>query len=468
MSCLFLNEGFSLCGLLGGESRQGNRLFRFLINLSAKEVSCWSNKKLPYQHKRTHIVSQFQSLGLRTNIMKAIDELGYKEPTPIQALAIPEILKGRDLFASAQTGTGKTAAFMLPIIHRLSEPQDMKAKKNAHKPSVLIVVPTRELAMQVAEEAKKFSKYLPHLKTVCIYGGVPYPIQRKALSGRYDILVATPGRLLDHMEQRRIDLSGISMLVLDEADRMLDMGFIDDVEQIASKTPPDRQTLLFSATLDKKIERISLKLQKDPLPIRIEADRSAERNIEQRLYYVDNIGHKMRILDHLIETTDFHQTIIFTSTISQADEIANILQEKGHTSGSLHGDMNQRQRTRTIDRLRKGLIRILVATDVAARGIDVSTLTHVINFDLPFQVENFIHRIGRTGRAGAKGTAISFATHREKGLVSQINKMLGKPLDCHTIEGMEPKMKAQPPRSRPGNRGGFFRKKNAKPGRFHR
>jgi len=411
--------------------------------------------------------------------MKAVDEMGYKVPTPIQAMAIPKILEGCDIFASAQTGTGKTAAFMLPIIHILSEQPETKEKKHANKPSILILVPTRELAMQVAEEAKKYSKHLPHLKTVCIYGGVPYPIQRRALSSRYDILVATPGRLLDHMEQKRIDLSQIKLFVLDEADRMLDMGFIDDVEHIASTTPQERQTLLFSATLDRKMQRISQKLQKTPVEIRIEADRTAEKNIEQRLYYVDNISHKMRLLEHLIDTIEFNQTIIFTSTICQADEIANHLHEKGHQADSLHGDMNQRQRTRTIDRVRRGDIRILVATDVAARGIDISTLSHVINFDLPFQVENFIHRIGRTGRAGAKGTAISFATYREKNLVLQINKLMGKPLECYTIEGMEPQKKDQSrgaprPGGRPGNRFGarsdsrpggrapFFRKKDSR------
>jgi superfamily II DNA/RNA helicase len=414
-------------------------------------------------------VSLFTSLGLNSKIMKAVDEMGYKEPTPIQTLAIPKILEGADLFASAQTGTGKTAAFMLPIINLLAD----QPEKKTNKPSILILVPTRELAMQVADEAKKYTKYLPNVKTICIYGGVPYPIQRRSLSSRYDILVATPGRLLDYMEQKRIDLSCIKLLVLDEADRMLDMGFIDDVEQIAANTPTDRQTLLFSATLDRKMQRISQKLQKNPFEIQIQGDRSAEKNIEQRLYYVDNLSHKMRLLEHLLETVDFNQTIVFTSTIVQADEIANVLYEKGHQSGSLHGDMNQRQRTKTIDKMRRGDLRILVATDVAARGIDISTLTHVINFDLPMQAENFIHRMGRTGRAGAKGIAISFATYRENHLVSQINKMLGKPLDCHTIEGMEPQKKDASRRFNPGNPGGnrggsFPRKRDSKASPFPR
>lgn len=409
-------------------------------------------------------MQNFSQFGLNNSIMKAIEEMGYKEPTPIQAQAIPQILNRSDVCASAQTGTGKTAAFMLPSIHLVTT-----NVTKSNKPSILILVPTRELAMQVAEEAKKYSKYLPNVKTVCIYGGVPYPIQKRALSKRYDILVATPGRLLDHMEQNRIDLSNIQLLILDEADRMLDMGFIGDVEHIASCTPKNRQTLLFSATLDKKIIRVSQKLQKTPVEIRIEQDRAAEKNIDQQLYYVDDRTHKMQILEHLLNTLEFTQTVVFTSTISQADELSTFLYEKGHRSGSLHGDMNQRQRSRTIDKVRQGNIRILVATDVAARGLDISTVSHVINFDLPYQVENFIHRIGRTGRAGAKGTAISFATQREKSLVAQINQRMEKPLSCHTIEGMEPKKKKSSSSPFPGRSRGFpgARKNHSKP-RFQR
>lgn len=405
-------------------------------------------------------MSNFTQFGLSSQIMKAISEMGYSQPTPIQEQALPQVLAGKDLRASAQTGTGKTATFLLPSIQLLSVPSQEKRKN----PSILILVPTRELAMQVADEAKKYTKYLPHIQTVCIYGGVPYPLQNKVLQKKYDILVATPGRLLDHMDRGRIDLSSIKMLVLDEADRMLDMGFIDDVEKIVRSMPKTRQTLLFSATLDGSIIPISKKLQNDPCEIRIEGPTTEKLSIEQYLYYVDNLHHKVQILEHLLAKMEFNQTIVFTSTISQADELSDKLREMGHRSASLHGDMNQRQRTRTIDQVRKGSVRVLVATDVAARGIDISTLSHVFNFDLPFQTENFVHRIGRTGRAGAKGVAISFATYREESLLVKIKKLTGLPMECRTIEGMEPKTKPTGGRSDSYNRrprGGFGRRRSS-------
>lgn len=384
-------------------------------------------------------MSSFTQFNLDEKILKVLQEIGYQQPTPIQEQAIPKVLEGFDIIASAQTGTGKTAAFMLPILHLLSQP-DYKGNGG---PQILILVPTRELAMQVAEEAKKFSRHLSKIKTVCIYGGVPYPLQKKDLSSRYEILVATPGRLIDHMQQGRIDFSKIKLLVLDEADRMLDMGFLDAVEQISNAIPKSRQTLLFSATIDRKILPISKKLQNQPHEIVIERNLTTQNHIEQRLYYVDNVHHKLRLLDHLLENTDIQQSIIFTSTIRQANDLANYLYEKGYRSEALHGDMNQRQRSRTINKLRCGQIQLLIATDVAARGIDIASLSHVINFDLPFQSEDFIHRIGRTGRAGAKGIAITFSTHKEEQKLSKINKLMGKPIEQHTVEGMEPKAKEQ-------------------------
>lgn len=391
-------------------------------------------------------MSKFLNLSLDETIIKVLNEIGYETPTPIQELVIPKVLEGLDVIASAQTGTGKTAAFMLPILQLLTKPDF----KNGRGPHVLVLVPTRELAMQVAEEAKKFSKYLPRTKTVCIYGGAPYPVQRKALSGIYEILVATPGRLMDHMEQGRIDLSQIKMLVLDEADRMLDMGFVADVEHIASQTPSKRQTLLFSATIDRKIIPFSQKLQNNPHTVdAIEKVDFTKSSIEQNLYYVDNINHKLQILEHLLENADIKQGIIFTSTKNQADELADYLDDKGYETGALHGDMNQRQRSRTISKLRQGDIQFLIATDVAARGIDIPALSHVINFDLPFQPEDFIHRVGRTGRAGASGIAITFATYKEDFRVVKINKLLGKPIAIQTIAGMEPKSSGQGSRGAP-------------------
>lgn len=391
----------------------------------------------------------FKNFCLDERILNVIEKIGYKEPTPIQNMAIPKILEGLDLVASAQTGTGKTAAFLLPVLHKLAAPYNRQSKG----PRLVVLVPTRELAMQVAAEARKYSAELRGTQIACIYGGVPYTIQKKSLSKNLDILVATPGRLIDLMEQNRVDLSKVEVFILDEADRMLDMGFIGPVEQIASHMPAMRQTLLFSATIDKKILHLSKKLQKDPIEIRFQVDQATSTQIEQKLYYVDGIKHKMRLLEHLLENTDISQAIVFTATKRKADELADHLQTKGYSSSSLHGDMNQRQRTRTIARLREGKIKFLVATDVAARGIDVATLSHVINFDLPAQSEDFIHRIGRTGRAGATGIAISFATYQEEGILREICKLTKNPMSSQVIEGMEPSSKsAQPSQKNFSNR----------------
>lgn len=393
-------------------------------------------------------MSSFTKFALDQNILKVLEEIGYEKPTPIQESVIPKVFEGVDIIASAQTGTGKTAAFMLPILHSLMQP----GFKTHEGPQVLVLVPTRELAIQVADEAKRFSKYLAKTKTVCIYGGVPYPVQKRMLASRYEILVATPGRLLDHMEQGRIDLSHLKMIVLDEADRMLDMGFIHDVEHIMKQTPSGKQTLLFSATMGKRILPFSQKLQKNPFAIDIEASIASTSNIEQRLYYVDNISHKLRLLEHILENSQIGQAIIFTSTKHQAGELAYYLEEKGYKSEALHGDMNQRQRSRTIGKLRQGSFQFLIATDVAARGIDIPSLSHVINFDLPFAAEDFVHRIGRTGRAGASGIAMTFATYKEDFRVLKINKLLTKPIEVHVIEGLEPSGKQQQDRRKPPRR----------------
>lgn len=374
-------------------------------------------------------VSAFNSLNLHPDLMKAIADAGYTSPTPIQEKAIPAVLSGKDLCASAQTGTGKTAAFILPAIHRLLT----STPSNGPGPRLLVLVPTRELAMQVSAEAIKYSRYLKGMKTVCIYGGAPYPIQNRQLSSRYEILVATPGRLIDHLERGRIDLSRLEMLILDEADRMLDMGFIEPVEQIAAATPESRQTLLFSATLRGNVLRLAKSLLTNPVQIAISADKARHDNIEQRLHMVKNIQDKQRSLDHFLSILPVEQAIIFTSTKRQADLLLDLLLDKGHRAAALHGDMNQRQRERTIRQLRDGDIQILVATDVAARGIDVQTISHVINFDLPQSGEDYVHRIGRTGRAGAKGTALSFAAPKDFRLLRQIEQFTGQRLVEHEM-----------------------------------
>jgi len=397
----------------------------------------------------------FTELNLHPNILKAITEAGHTSPTPIQEQAIPEIIKGSDLRASAQTGTGKTAAFILPSLNRLATPSPLPGKG----PRILILVPTRELAMQVATEAAKYSKHLARCKTVCIYGGAPYPPQNRDLARPYEILVATPGRLIDHMEQGRVDFSRVEMFILDEADRMLDMGFIHPVEQIATTLPKSRQTLMFSATLAGSVMKLSNRLLTSPVEIRITPDKMRHENIEQRLHRVDNLEHKYRLLDHLLSDPDMTQTIIFTATKRQADSLVEKLARSGRNASALHGGMNQRQRTRTIKEMRAEGFDILVATDVAARGIDIQTISHVINFDLPRNTEDYVHRIGRTGRAGATGIAISLASAKDMSIVRQIEKFTGHPLSAQHIPGMEPKFQHAPSGAPDKPRAPFAKKK---------
>ena len=382
----------------------------------------------------------FEDLNLNPSIIKAIQDAGYTTPTPIQKQAIPELLAGHDIMASAQTGTGKTAAFMLPALHLLATP----AKTPGRGPRVLVLTPTRELALQVSEAALKYGKYLPRTKVVSILGGMPYPLQNKLLSQPVDILVATPGRLIDHIQRGRIDFKRLEMLVLDEADRMLDMGFIDDVETIAAATPATRQTLLFSATLDGAIDKVAAKLLKSPKRIQVASQKARLDNIEQRLHYVDDMSHKNRLLNHVLRDEALKQAIVFTATKRDADTLADNLYAQGYAAAALHGDMNQRERTRTLTKLRSGGLRVLVATDVAARGIDIADITHVINFDLPKFAEDYVHRIGRTGRAGAAGVAVSFASNRDSAHLTKIERYTGQRIASHIIPGLEPRIKQRP------------------------
>lgn len=377
----------------------------------------------------------FEDLISDANLLKAIEEQGFKEATPIQEQAIPLILKGADLHASAQTGTGKTAAFMLPALTRLAT-----ASSHGSGPKILVLVPTRELAMQVTAETQKLGRYLPRLNVVCIYGGVPYHTQNRQLARGYDILVATPGRLIDHIEQKHVRLGRLEMLILDEADRMLDMGFIEPVEYIASLTPKTRQTLMFSATFGRNVLNLAQSLLRDPLEIKITHASKSPDQIEQHLHGADNLDHKYRLLEHVLTDSAVKQAIVFSSTKAQTEQIAEKLRDCGFQAVALHGDMNQRQRTRTMHQMREGKIHILVATDVAARGIDVHTISHVINFDLPHSLDDYIHRIGRTGRAGAKGIALSFASARDNNLRKQIERFTGKKMTSLTL----PKKPPQP------------------------
>jgi superfamily II DNA/RNA helicase len=406
-------------------------------------------------------ILSFESLNLDSAILRAIEESGYTTPTAIQAQAIPVVTEGHDLMASAQTGTGKTAAFMLPALNLLATPHESKSRG----PRILVLTPTRELAAQVNEAARKYGKFL-RARTVSIVGGMPYPLQNKLLSQPLDILVATPGRLLDHMERGRIDLSRLQMLILDEADRMLDMGFLPDVERICSQLSAERQTLLFSATLDGDIARIAKQILKNPKTIQVAGQKEKHANIEQRLHYVDDMTHKNKLLEHLLIAPEVNQVIIFTSTKRHADVLAEDLYAAGHKTAALHGDMTQGARNRTLTKLRQGDVKVLVATDVAARGIDVNGITHVINYDLPKFAEDYVHRIGRTGRAGKTGIAISFASNMDRHILRKIEQFTGNGMTPSVVEGYEPKraIRMDAPGGRgdirrdghkPGGRGGF-------------
>jgi superfamily II DNA/RNA helicase len=399
----------------------------------------------------------FEKLQLAPSILKAITECGYTAPTPIQEQAVPIALAGRDLIASAQTGTGKTAAFILPALQLLSS---RPAGKN-RGPRILVLTPTRELATQVSDAARQYGKY-QRLKTATILGGMPYREQLRLLSQPLDLVVATPGRLNDHLERGRINLSQIELLVLDEADRMLDMGFIEDVERIAAATPPSRQTLLFSATLDARIERLAQGILNQPEMVLIAAQKSGHENIEQRLLVADDLSHKTTMLNHLIGEEELTRAIVFSATKRDADDIAFKLRSAGHSAAALHGDMKQNARNRTISDMRRGKIRLLVATDVAARGLDVSGISHVINFDLPKFAEDYVHRIGRTGRAGASGVAISFVSHKEVDCLKRIERYLGQSIPQHVIPGLEAVRPLESAAARRNNKGPAGAGKNAR------
>ena len=390
----------------------------------------------------------FESLGLNPSILKAVVDSGYTEATPIQTEAIPLILAGHDLLASAQTGTGKTAAFILPALEKLNAP----SPSTARGPRILVLTPTRELALQVTAAAEKYSKQMRRVKVVSVLGGMPYPVQNKLLSQPYDILVATPGRLIDHIERGRIEFGRLEMLILDEADRMLDMGFFEDVERIASATPATRQTVMFSATFEGNIARLATELLKTPKRIEIAHQQAKHENITQHMHFVDDLAHKNRVLTHIINDVDINQAIIFTATKRDADSIADDLQAAGHKVAALHGDMHQGARNRTITQMRHGNIRLLVATDVAARGLDVPGITHVINYDLPKNPEDYVHRIGRTGRAGATGIAVSLASPRDAMQLKRIERFTGQLIPVQVIEGLEPRLK--PRSAAPGGRTG--------------
>lgn len=378
----------------------------------------------------------FTSLGLSAEILQAIQDQEYENPTPIQAKAIPLVLSGQDLLAGAQTGTGKTAGFTLPILHMLSD-KSIKGPSSGRPPiRALVLVPTRELALQVEESITKYGKYLK-LSSMSMIGGVNINPQIKRLKSRVDILVATPGRLLDHVGQKTIDLSEIKILVLDEADRMLDMGFIHDIKKILNLLPKKRQNLLFSATFSDEIKALADRLLNNPAMIEVAPRNTTAEMISHKVYPVDS-GKKRALLTELIKKNDWHQVLVFTRTKHGANKLAEYLTERGVNSLAIHGNKSQSARTRALSEFKDGSLQVLVATDIAARGIDIADLPHVVNFELPNVPEDYVHRIGRTGRAGKTGDAVSLVSPDEQKLLVAIEKLIKKNIEQEVIIGFEP------------------------------
>ncbi len=371
----------------------------------------------------------FSSLDLAPPILRALRDEGYETPTPIQAQAIPHALDGRDILGCAQTGTGKTAAFALPILDHLVE-EGVADQRGRRLPRALILSPTRELAGQIAESFATYGRHT-RLRHAAIYGGVSQHGQEKALARGVDILVACPGRLIDLLEQRIIDLSEVEILVLDEADRMLDMGFINPIRRIAAELPEDRQTLLFSATMPREILALADSLLTDPVRVTVTPVASAAPRIHQSVYMVAR-QQKQALLHHLIDHHGITRTLVFTRTKHGADKVARRLNRAGIAAEAIHGNKSQNQRQRALDGFRAGKSRVLVATDVAARGLDIDDVSHVFNFDLPAEPEAYVHRIGRTGRAGAAGSAIAFCDREERTLLRDIERLSGKKIEAVT------------------------------------
>lgn len=377
----------------------------------------------------------FEQLGLSADLLRAISDQGYTKPTPIQKQAIPVILEGGDVMGGAQTGTGKTAGFTLPMLRRLEIHANNSMSPAKHPVRALILVPTRELAVQVYESVKTYGKYLS-LRSTVVYGGVNIDAQIEAVRSGIEILVATPGRLLDHLQQKTLVLTKVEILILDEADRMLDMGFLPDIKQIIQLLPEQRQNLMFSATFSEEIKKLASKILKNPKLIEVAKQNSVSELVTHIVHPIESI-RKQELLVFLIKQSDLQQVLVFTRTKQSADRLAQQLNQYDILSAAIHGDRNQLQRTQALDSFKQGLIRVLVATDVAARGLDIEELTHVINFELPNNPEDYIHRIGRTGRAGAKGFAISLVSKEENKLLIGVEKLLKTKVKIEEISGFE-------------------------------
>ena len=378
----------------------------------------------------------FDDLGLAPELLKAISEQGYTHPTPIQAQAIPIVLSGKDLMGGAQTGTGKTAAFTLPLLHRILPFASNSPSPARHPVRVLMLAPTRELAIQVYESVVSYSKYLP-VRSLCTYGGVDIKPQIEEIRRGVEILVATPGRLLDLVEQKCLNFGQVQALVLDEADRMLDMGFIPDVTRIINLLPAQRQSLLFSATFSEEIKKLADKMLQSPVLVEVAKRNTVSETITHRVHPVA-ADAKRALLVKLLKSSEFNQVLVFTRTKIETNRLARELQRAGIAADSIHGDKSQLDRLKALEAFKDGSTLVLVATDVAARGLDIDDLPHVINFELPHTPEDYVHRIGRTGRAGKQGTAVSLVSADEVQYLVEIEKLIKKPIEQLVIQGYEP------------------------------
>lgn len=376
----------------------------------------------------------FLELGLSKPVVRVLEQLNFDTPTPVQSQAIPHIISGRDVVASAQTGSGKTAAYALPILDCLQDPEGV--------PRALVICPTRELAVQVETQFQLFGQHTG-LTALAVYGGTGFDQQIKTLKKGVDVIVATPGRLLDHIERGNVNVGAVEMLVLDEADRLLDMGFMPQVRRVISKLSSDRQTLMFSATIDPRVEYIASQYLIDPVLIRVNSGNAQPVEIDQKIFHVHEFD-KDALLLRLLNEPEMSSVVVFTGTRMRADWVHDRLREANVPCEAIHGDINQLKREKTLQKFRDGNVRVLVATDVAARGLDVPEISHVINYDLPSNPEEYVHRIGRTGRAGRSGVAVSFIAEDEKHLVREIERVIGRQLD--PTQPYAPKVKLPPRR----------------------
>jgi ATP-dependent RNA helicase RhlE len=378
----------------------------------------------------------FEELGLLPELLKAVSDAGYTEPTPIQAQAIPVVIAGKDVMGGAQTGTGKTAGFVLPLLQRLVRHASTSPSPARHPVRALILTPTRELAMQVHESVQTYGKYVP-LRDLVVYGGVDIKPQTEALRKGVEIVVATPGRLLDHVQQKSVNFNSVEVLVLDEADRMLDMGFIPDIKRILAMLPKERQSLLFSATFSEEIKKLADSMLKAPVLIEVARRNAVTETVTHRMHPVAQ-DHKRQLLAHILKTSSLQQVLVFVGTKFGASRLAVYLDKQGIEATAIHGDKSQQQRTEALEAFKSGKARVLVATDVAARGLDIDDLPHVINYELPHVPEDYVHRIGRTGRAGKEGDATSLVCPEERGKLAEIEKLIKRPIEQVLVQGFEP------------------------------